>query len=380
MKKTFALLVALMLLVAMLPTSAMAYTAPTLAETPFEHTLALTYALDEFDSDDVVIGYKYTVGDVQAMNYTDENNYEFVAAKGVTGSPSIIGNYESAGYKGYVVFDKDSVFDANKVSTVEVKINWDNVQITEPGIYVWPLTKALDTTITSTGAGNATDKDTERYLYVIVTRDGNALSARHGISDVENLNNKGGDVADQYPVDTVNLEIKKEISGNMASANQYFRFDITIKTTPGEYSITNIKSQTDPNVYDGVQTNDTLVEVLSTGTGTATIWLKAGESAKIENLPYGSQYTIVETGNNGYQVAATMSGNDTSPDTSKVNEDYTVSDNNLTADATVTYTNTKNATTPTGVVLNTAAPVMGILLALSLLAVLFIGKRKEYQA
>lgn len=44
------------------------------------------------------------------------------------------------------------------------------------------------------------------------------------------------------------------------------------------------------------------------------------------------------------------------------------------------YTNDKPFTVPTGISLHTAAPVMGILLAMSLLAILFVGKRKEYVA
>ena len=54
----------------------------------------------------------------------------------------------------------------------------------------------------------------------------------------------------------------------------------------------------------------------------------------------------------------------------------TASDTALTASTTVAFTNDKQAVVPTGVVLNTSAPLMGLLLAAALLLMINAGKRK----
>jgi len=393
MKKTFSLLAALMLLVAMIPTSAMAYTAPVLGTSSFDHKLELTYSSTQFDDEDVVIVYKYTVGAAQQLTQTGVDGMgkpEFKAdpasSYAVSGAPAIIGNYsDSASNSYYVKFDNNSSFDAStKTATEKVTIDWSNVYITEPGFYIWEMTKSFDESLSNLPTARPSEDRESFYLYAIVTRNNNdTLAATYGLSTDANLKTKGGNVDDQYPAKKVSLEIEKQISGNMASAEQYFPFEISITSTPNTtYTITgNIDESVPDNAYNTkVPAIEKTIAVGADGVGSATIWLRAGQTAKIDGLPYGSSYTVVEGGNDGFEVTAIIREGDSSPDLSNVGNDKTVTDDSLTSDTTIIYTNKKEATVPTGVVLNTAAPMAGILLALSLLAVLFIGKRKEYQA
>jgi hypothetical protein len=55
----------------------------------------------------------------------------------------------------------------------------------------------------------------------------------------------------------------------------------------------------------------------------------------------------------------------------------TVSDTAMITSTQISYTNEKNTTVPTGIELETAAPIVGMILAMAMLALLFVGKRKE---
>ena len=54
-----------------------------------------------------------------------------------------------------------------------------------------------------------------------------------------------------------------------------------------------------------------------------------------------------------------------------------VSGKTLDLDRTVDIVNTKTPTTPTGIILQAAAPVAGIVLALALLAVVMLSKKRS---
>ncbi len=365
MKKTFALLVALMLLVAMLPTSAMAYTAVTPGNTNVTHTLSLSGLMTELE-DGVSITYSFTVDSQQASVVWPEGGYK-TPSMAVTGAPSISS----------ITYDGATAFAAASKETPLV-IDWSNVKIMEPGLYTWKVTKTCAVDGTTMTASN--DKATF-YVYALATLNGGNLAATAtGISGAADVSSDKGNLNDQFPEKKVNLTVKKLVTGTMASVNQYFQFDITLNTLKGDYAIDVIETL-DNNAYNDQTgtTNPQTVTVSEDHTKTTvTVWLKAGQTATIKDLPYGTGYNIVESGNEGFDVSADVEG-DTDCDNTAAT-DSVVSDPSLATDTIVTYTNEKNAPTPTGVILNTAAPVMGILLALSLLAVLYIGKRKEYQA
>lgn len=382
MKKTFALLAALMLVVMMLPTTAMAYEAPEISETKFPHTLTLTEANLQKLPDGTVLQYNYSVGNAEMKipSIDEDGNtvYTNGEAKGVTGKPTITGTNGTSS----AVFDEDSEF-VDGVSTVEMTVDWTGVTVTEPGSYLWKVTKAIDLENSQNHSDKYSDEDTAFYLFVIVinSNTNDKLQVKSvGIDMKDELNAKTGSVNDTFPVKKVSLQIKKTIQGELASANQYFPFKVQLNTLPGTYNITGIVSNVPVTAYNTSQVNPETILVQGNGQGEVKIWLKHNEVAKIEELPFGSSYTIIEEigATDGFKVSANVEGDVV--ETSNVANDYTVTDTSLTSDTTVTYTNTKKATTPTGITLQTAAPVMGILLAMSLLAVLYLGKRRESAA
>ena len=75
----------------------------------------------------------------------------------------------------------------------------------------------------------------------------------------------------------------------------------------------------------------------------------------------------------GVGVSAAVTG----ADNSGKFEGYTTKDESLTDNAIVSYTNTKSAEVPTGIVLQSGASFAGIILAMGLMIMMLIGKRKE---
>ena len=91
-----------------------------------------------------------------------------------------------------------------------------------------------------------------------------------------------------------------------------------------------------------------------------TVWLKHGQNFKLEGLPAGTTYKIVERENEGYTV------------TGEVSEFAT-----LNADASVNVVNNRDGVIPTGVLLETGAPLAGVALALGIFAVLIVTRRRK---
>lgn len=360
MKKFFSLIAVLMLLMAMLPTSAMAYEAVTPVSSNVTHTLTLT-GLEGKLAPGVKITYNFKV-EQQAAVVLPEGGYKNISLA-VTGAPSIAS----------IVYDENTAFESTK-RTEDLDIKWENVKFMEPGVYTWKVTKEVVAEGTNQSPSN--HKGTF-YVYAIVKVNGNNLSVSStGISGNANINGDKDNLSDQYPEKKVNLTIEKQVAGSMASENQYFQFEIELTTLPGEYAIEVVEEVKATAYNQTATTNPNVVKVLSAGTGTkVTVWLKATQTAKIVGLPYGTSYTIVESGNEGFEVSATVVGDESC--TNDAANNYKVTDEALSMDTTVTYTNTKDPIVPAGIVLETAAPMMGILLAMSMLAVLYIGKRKE---
>ena len=141
------------------------------------------------------------------------------------------------------------------------------------------------------------------------------------------------------------------------------------------------KAATDGNTF-----TDNKV-TLAAGPNTVKVWLKDGDSFKINDLPYGSSYKITDTIVTDYVPSYTASGKDkntsdtpsTDGDPIEDSHDGIVQDTFLKDDAKVDYTNTKEAITPTGIVTEAGAPIMGILLAAGLFMIMVITKRKKEQ-
>ena len=389
MKKTFALLLACLMLVAILPGTAIAYeavkpgtAANNFLTTDIQHSLKLNIAGATTLPYDIT--YTFTTELIKPTSAEMPN-----LSEAVSNNPSIAPIvYRAKASNG----EQPDVFDAtSKVCTKQLQIDWSNVVIKEPGIYVWKVTQSANCD-DNDPINDPSNNNQTKYLHVYVTTDGTNLSVA-GVFMTEGdgtpgATGKNDAIQEEYPSQLYNLKVAKTVSGSQGSKERYFKFTVTLTAPAGAaeriHPITDVTSTTpsfDVNVpttayHAGINGQPTSVTLTAGTAKSVVIWLKHGQSFTIENLLYGTAYTIIED-ETDYTVTTTVDGVDKDTTTRNNRE---VTNSSMTGSAIVTYTNEKEVTTPTGISLHTAAPVMGILLAMSLLAILFVGKRKEYVA
>ena len=153
------------------------------------------------------------------------------------------------------------------------------------------------------------------------------------------------------------LTVKKEVAGNQGNRNQDFYFPITI---------TNSEDTT--KKYNYTKTGGTGTFTFTSGTS-QTISLKHGETIEITGLTAGDTYTVSEDPADGYTTTYKIDTGNETPYTTALTD-------SISADRTITFINTKNASTPTGVIL-TFMPYILMILAGFVVASLFLRRKRR---
>lgn len=225
----------------------------------------------------------------------------------------------------------------------DVTVNFEGITFDRPGIYRYTITEKA-------GSNYFTSDTTPKYLDVYVYNDGKINYIMHKennlftTKDDAKKNTKITSITNTY--NTQNLSVKKEVSGNQAVKDDFFKFTVDITDlAPGA-------------VIDATGLNDTKNEVKSwtandKGTVTADIYLSANSgAATFTGLTSGAKYTVKEE-KGTYTPAATVDG-----DSATLNGDSSLGvTREISGDAdNVVFTNTKNGTIPTGIYLNHKLP------------------------
>ena len=229
--------------------------------------------------------------------------------------------------------------------TATGSLNIDKTQFERAGVYKYTVSE-------NQGSYDGMVYDDSTYdVYVYVYADettgdlsvGNVVSVKNGEKTELGFTNKYG-VGDDN--DTLhNIEIKKIITGNQSNMNDTFNFDVKVAGSNAE------------ELYV-VEVNGKTVDPLKGDNKTVTYTIGHDGTIKIYSLSPQDAYSVIEQANEqGYVV--TIDGKNTG---------------SLTADTTVTFTNTKNATTPTGVIMNIAPYALMVALA-GVLAFFFLRRR-----
>lgn len=152
---------------------------------------------------------------------------------------------------------------------------------------------------------------------------------------------------------THDVTVKKVVTGDMANMSDTFTFSVSVKGDAGE-------------VYKVVYTQNSVVETTSVTSG-STIDLDKignGDTIRIYGLSEKDTYTVTETDNKGYTVS----------DDKDVSTDGTVSGTVTTDGSLYTITNTKDAATPTGIIMSVAPYALLVVLAAGA-CVVFLRRR-----
>lgn len=153
---------------------------------------------------------------------------------------------------------------------------------------------------------------------------------------------------------TGQLTVSKEVSGNMG--NRYKEFPFTLMV-PG------MAEQTINVSTDG---GATFKDVKLDAGGETTFELMHGQN--IIFYPVAGEYTVTETDNGDYTTSYSLDGGEAQQGTSCK---ATLSDNG----DTVKFVNDRSVGVPTGVDTPASAALVGIVMAMALLAIVYIGRR-----
>lgn len=275
---------------------------------------------------------------------------------------------------------------ANDISITKAKVTRGDTAVTgsatltvkanayqTPGIYRYKLTEKagnLD--------GMTYDTATEYDVYVYVKNaENNYATTITVLKDKKTVavgsNTGKAQLVFNNTYATNDLKVSKEIKGDFTTGNETFAFTLGVgsstelngKTLAQKYSVV---------VYDkeGHQKGDAKEVTLD---GTVNVTLGQGDYVMVYGLTEYNTYTVKEDkhGEDGFTTTVDVTdAYATLDETTKT----TKSNAKITKDQTVAYTNTKDPTTPTGVIMTIAPYALMVVLA-GAFAVVFLTRRNR---
>lgn len=256
-----------------------------------------------------------------------------------------------------------------------VTVDFTDVDFNAPGIYRYIITENP-----KTQDGITNDTTTTRTLDVFVEYVDASVDGRLKVSDYilypgtkidsdnEEPENKDDGFTNTYT--THELTLEKQVTGNQGDRDKYFEFTVNITEavagTVYDVDLTDATWSDFPN-------NPAKLTVGSNGTISGTFYLKDDESIVIQGLTAGTNYTITETTytSDGYKTSYVIDSN------SEIESSATAQQNMGASDHKVTFTNNKEGTVPTGIILEIAPYIVLAAVVLAGLAVLFVTRRRR---
>lgn len=265
-------------------------------------------------------------------------------------------------------YDKTTEKYALKTAT----LNFSKVQFTEPGVYRYiitesgtnqaitndaDLTRVLDVYVND--ASTETEKKLTIAGYVLHSNENDEPDVAAG----ENAGSTGTYVATKSQgftneYDTSDLTFKKEVAGNQASHDKYFKFTVKItdavKGTVYTVDVTGADDQSKTNAAtiaeNAGKENVKTMTVEADGTISQDFYLQHGQEIKIQGIAKDTKYDVTEEKEDYKSEAKAVTG-------------YTddVSGKIVSTDLKTSYKNTRDGVIPTGVIM-TVAPFAAVTL------------------
>lgn len=297
------------------------------------------------------------------------------------------------------VVDQVELTTGQKYARAEVKVDFSGVSFDEPGVYRYKLS---ETQSPASYVGIKNDEAADRIIDVYVTDNNGALEiagyVMHSTSDditmsqtngTDGTNPAGKSKGYNNNYITHDLTFSKSVSGNQASKDKYFKFDVVITgALPGTKfdvsGITGSNPTADATVgtnsatlpaYRG-QSNPTTLEAGADGSVTQSFYLSHGQSLTINGIPDTVKYSVTES-KEDYKPAVTITG-DTEATQAEADTTLKVDDtqSGITADTTDAFVNTREGIVPTGIIM-TVAPYATVVLIGGVGATLMMRKKDE---
>lgn len=256
----------------------------------------------------------------------------------------------------------DEAVDASAAGADNVKSITADVDLSKfsvPGIYRYELSETVGTDTSATGAAGET-----RYIdvYIANAASGTGLEVKGVVMhDGQTANGKPANKATfgEEKFETVNIELEKEVTGNMGDKNNQFPFTATT-SDHGRYHYA--KKAEAPTAIEGNKKAE----------GTESTTLKHGEKYYISGLSKNTAKIAYEETNNTQDVYQTSITGGTPSAASAVaaGSKKAMDSTDVKDAASVKFTNNLDEVSPTGVVLRFGAPLLvliagGILLVMN---------------
>jgi hypothetical protein len=319
--------------------------------------------------------FSYSVAAGTARNYNTADGKVQVLAGVSPGSVTVGSATFAPGdttYNAVQTGDTIKDFTTGKYAKKTLTADFTTVNFTKPGIYRYVVTqgntvgftmdsdatRVIDVYVVNSAADATADATATLSIagYVVHPNENDVVMGANYGSDGTSPANKGQGYTNSYA--TENLTLAKSVKGNQASADQTFKFDVTIGgTTAGsQYSVdisnanaTVPASDSTLAAYVG-QTNATTITVPAGATSvTTSFYLTGAQSIVIQGLGSGNTVAVTEYPED-YKAQVTVVGDDAAAihagDTSG-----TITIDGVASSDNVTFTNTKHGAVPTGVVM-----------------------------
>lgn len=253
-----------------------------------------------------------------------------------------------------------SLAEGEVYAAAEVTVDFSKVQFTEPGLYRYEIRES------ATDVPGVTADSSVYYIDIAVVTDDNGkltimeggVGMNNGTQKVTSFTNKFG---------STSLTLGKTVTGNQGDRNKEFEFTVEIENAP----IGSVYNVTLPE--GGNASNKAELTVGNDGTVTATYYLKHNQSIVINGLTKGVTYTITEEieDGEGYETSNTV-------DSAEMEEDKTTGAQTMgEVSQVVNFTNHREGTVPTGVLLDVAPYAALVMIAGAAFAALMISKKRR---
>ena len=396
MKKKAALAAAVMIMIAgVIPAAAAVVNIPAKGgKISFDKYLVLDENLTIPD-----VSFGFTVDPAEAREYDAEGKTIEILKPSATASPSnMTAEFSSADETWTAIQEGDlvkSLAAGQKYAKKELTLDFSDVSFSNPGVYRFLITeegtnagvindenplRAVDVYVINSAATPGDYADTALKVAGYVFHDSeDAIPAgeHYGADGSEPANKNVGYTNAFYAED---LAIAKEVSGNQASVDKYFKIHVEMKglSAGASYSVDLSKAHlkviennaTDPS-YVG-KNNPGQITAAADGTASADFYLQGKQSVVIREIPHGAEITVKET-EEDYTPSQALSGD---AKAGAVLSEAAVVINKDTKDPNmVAFTNTREGVIPTGVIVPVIPYVL--LVAAAIIGIWFTRKKKK---
>lgn len=346
MKKALQMIMAVLLLVGMLGTQVFADTGVTPSSQPTTATSTFTF------KSKLSVPANTLVPNV-TVSYS-------IVGEAADGSGRIAGPMSTTGGI-YVTVGSASFSNTDSGTSVskDVTVTFPADIFTSVGIYRYKITQTIPA-----NTGVVAESSTTQYQYLDVFVQNKAggtglevayfvlASTANNTASSTSYTGKSDGFQNTYNSHT--LTVTKEVAGNQGDKNQLFSFPIKIAGTTGKTYNYKLSSGATSQFTAGTE---------------QTLQLKHGETIEITGLTAWDTYTVSEAPADGYTTTYKIDTGSETPYTTALTD-------TISADRTITFINTKNASTPTGVIL-TFMPYILMILAGFVVASLFLRRKRR---